>query len=69
LTPAASASRTPSEEEEEIVPHVRVEVPEVKEGANGWESLHKFLEMFVGHMETHVWPVDPFADIYPTMLP
>ncbi len=50
------------------MPHLRVDVPD-GEGGNGWERLHKFLELFVGHMETHIWPIDPRADVYPTMLP
>lgn len=31
--------------------------------------MTKFFEKFLGHMETYVWPVDPLADIYPTLLP
>jgi hypothetical protein len=67
-TTTPSASKTPSEEEE-VVPHVNVEVPEIKEDENGWARFHKFMENFVGHMETHVWPRDADADVYPTMLP
>ena len=62
-------SRTPTEDEEELTAHVRVDVPETREGQNGWETLTLFLQQFVGHMETYVWPVDPYADIHPTMLP
>lgn len=51
------------------MPHVRVDVPKVREGQNPWELLTAFIQQFVGHMETFVWPVDPLADIYPTKLP
>jgi hypothetical protein len=46
-----------------------VEVPELKEGENSWALLTRFFEKFLGHMETYVWPVDPEADVHPTMLP
>ena len=50
------------------MPHLEVEIPE-DEGGNAWARFHKFMERFVGHMETHVWPKDEYADIYPTLLP
>lgn len=63
-----SASSEPSETADELVPHVSVEIPDSTTG-NGWANLHKLLETLAGHMETHVWPHDPDADVYPTMLP
>lgn len=59
--------KTPSEEEEG--PCLRVEIPEAKEGENPWAQLTRFFERFLGHMETHVWPFDPLADVHPTLLP
>lgn len=50
------------------MPHLRVELPESASG-NGWETLHKMLETLMGHLETHIWPTDPDADVYPTLLP
>jgi hypothetical protein len=67
-TPPAAAEAPASASEEELIPHLRVEVPENTTG-NGWEQLTQFIQTFTGHMETFVWPKDPFADIYPTMLP
>lgn len=58
----------PKEEAAEEVPHLKVELPETVNG-NGWENLHKLLETLAGHMETYIWPKDPDADIYPTLLP
>jgi hypothetical protein len=65
---ASAASALETIEEEEQIPHVRVEVPETTTG-NGWEQLTQFIQMFVGHMETYIWPIDPLADVHPTMLP
>lgn len=63
--------KTPSEDEADVapIPHLRVDLPPPPTDGNGWATLTQFLQQFVGHMETYVWPVDPLADIYPTMLP